>query len=119
MEKINSKKSMYCVSFKNTMKKVMAVSFGFFISILAYHHSFASDVGKYHLYLSRYDGTEVSIWDNDTSSWTTTLANGDPIDTGTANSVDEPQIAIDSTGIVYVTYAQEYGGQEAFIPQSL
>jgi hypothetical protein len=59
-----------------------------------------------HVYLSRYDGTDVRIWDNGASTWTTTFANGDPIDTGTANSASEPQLAIDSTGKVYVIFVQ-------------
>jgi hypothetical protein len=59
-----------------------------------------------NVYLSRYDGTRVRIWDNDTSSWTTTFANGDPIDTGTGTFSRAPAIAIDLNGIVYVTYSQ-------------
>ncbi len=68
-----------------------------------------SDGAQAHIYLSRYDGTDVRIWDNNTSSWTTTFADGDPIDTGTANDATYPQLAIDSNGVVYVTYEQDDG----------
>jgi hypothetical protein len=68
--------------------------------------------GNWHIFLSRYDGTDVRIWDNDTSNWTTTFANGDPIDTGTANGADEPQLAIDANDVVYVTYRQSDGAQD-------
>ncbi|MBE9582620.1 MAG: hypothetical protein IMF18_13530, partial [Proteobacteria bacterium] len=50
------------------------------------------------------------IWDNDTSSRTTTFANGDPIDTGTTNHALNPQVAIDSNGTVYVAYRQTDAG---------
>ena len=65
-----------------------------------------------HIYLSRYDGTDVTIWDNDIANWTTTFADGDPIDTGTANDAEEPQLAIDANNVVYVTYVQSYGALE-------
>ena len=159
MEKVASLKRIDYIYLKNTMRCVMVLSLGFLLSILVYHHSFATDVSIWdndtnswsttftdgdpidlgttnwaglqqtaidangivyiaykqsdgsnpHVYLSRYDGTNVGIWDNDTASWTTTLSDGDPIDKGTADSVDDPQIAIDSGGTVYVTYAQNNG----------
>jgi len=52
---------------------------------------------------------EAGIWDNDTTGWATTFANGDPIDAGTAHGVGLPQLAIDSNGVVYVTYDQSDG----------
>ncbi|MCK4790322.1 MAG: hypothetical protein KAV87_41680, partial [Desulfobacteraceae bacterium] len=52
------------------------------------------------------------IWDNDTSSWTTTFANGDPIDTGTANDAFYPQVVVDSNDIVYFTYYQSFTGRD-------
>ena len=72
---------------------------------------FQSDGLNDHIYLSRYDKTtpDVSIWDNGTPGWTTTFADGDPIDTGTTNDVRQPQLAIDSTDKVYVTYRQSDG----------
>ncbi len=70
-----------------------------------------TDGAQDHIYLSRYDGTDVRIWDNDTSDWTTTLADGDPIDTGTANQAGEPQLAIDANNVVYVAYLQSDGAQ--------
>jgi len=63
----------------------------------------------YHIYLSRYDGNDVRIWDNDSASWTTTLGDGDPIDTGSNNSVYSPEIAIDSDDRVYMTFYQSDG----------
>jgi hypothetical protein len=51
----------------------------------------------------------VRIWDNDAPGWTTTFADCDPIDTGTANEADNTQLAIDSNGFVYVTYQQSDG----------
>ena len=68
-----------------------------------------SDGEKFQIYLNRYDGKHIGTWDSDTSSWTTNLSDGDPIDTGTANNADNPQIAIDSQGIVYITYQQWHG----------
>jgi hypothetical protein len=70
-----------------------------------------SDGAQNHIYLSRYDGTDVRIWDNDTTNWITAFLNGDPIDTGTANNADRPQLAIDANDIVYVTYLQSDGAQ--------
>ncbi len=66
---------------------------------------------KKHIYLSRYDGTSVKIWDNDTASWTTTFASGDPIDTGIAQDAINPQIAKDSNNNIYVTYSQSDGAK--------
>gem|GEM_PF-5635649 len=68
-----------------------------------------SDGSKYHIYLVRYDGTDMKIWDNGASTWTVTLADGDPIDTGTANDCDTPQLAMDSADRVYVTFRQYDG----------
>jgi len=65
-----------------------------------------------HICLGRYNGTDVRIWDNDISNWTTTFADGDPIDTGTANNADNPQLAIDANNVVYVTYEQLDGALE-------
>lgn len=52
---------------------------------------------------------DVRIWDNGATTWTTTFADGDPIDTGTANNAFLPEMAIDSNDIVYVTYYQSNG----------
>ncbi|MFQ5503113.1 MAG: hypothetical protein ACE5EQ_12590, partial [Phycisphaerae bacterium] len=68
------------------------------------------DGSNLHVYLSRYDGTDVKIWDNDTSAWTDTFSDGDPIDTGTANTASSPQLAVDSQDRVYVTFIQLLGG---------
>ncbi|MBE9580960.1 MAG: hypothetical protein IMF18_05010, partial [Proteobacteria bacterium] len=75
---------------------------------VTYYQSFT---GHNHIYLSRYDGTDVRIWDNDTTDWITTFANGDPIDTGTDNSAYNPQVVVDSNHIVYVTYYQSFTGK--------
>lgn len=63
----------------------------------------------FHVYLSRYDGTDVRIWDHDTATWTTTFANGDPIDLGNAHEARRPRVAIDTRNRVYVTYEQNDG----------
>jgi hypothetical protein len=68
-----------------------------------------SDGTNYHVYLSRYDGAEVSIWDNDTTDWTTTLTDGDPIDTGAANWAHAVDLAIDENGTVYLVHMQSDG----------
>ncbi len=62
------------------------------------------------IYLSRYNGTTIEIWDNGTSAWVTDLSLGDPIDAGNGESYYDPQIAIDSTGKVYVTYTNDSDG---------
>ncbi|MCK4904805.1 hypothetical protein KAS42_00980 [bacterium] len=61
------------------------------------------------IYLNRYDGTNVEIWDNDTSGWTDIFTDGDPIDAATGMHAFSPQIAIDSNGVVYCTYSQHNG----------
>lgn len=62
-----------------------------------------------HIYLSRYNGLDVRIWDNDTSNWVASFASGDPIDTTLAREADSPEIAIDSGNRVYVAYRQNDG----------
>ena len=68
-----------------------------------------TNIGR--IYLSRYERSgQVRIWDNDTQTWTTTLADGDPIDTGLIGlSAQTPQLSIDSNGRVYVVFAQSDG----------
>jgi hypothetical protein len=73
---------------------------------VTYYQSYGT---KNHIYLSRCYGNDVRIWDNGTPGWTTTFANGDPIDTGTANDAYKPQLAIDSNNRVYITYYQSDG----------
>src|SRR4030042_1631376 len=68
-----------------------------------------SDGSEYHIYLCRYDGSDVKIWDNDASTWTDTFANGDPIDRGVAQDASSPQLCIDSQDSVYVTFFQSDG----------
>ena len=67
------------------------------------------DIGR--IYLSRYERSgQVKIWDNDNRTWTTTLSDGDSIDTGRIGlSAQTPQLAIDSNGWVYVVFAQSDG----------
>lgn len=62
-----------------------------------------------HIYLSRFNGLDIRIWDNNTNNWTTNFANGDPIDTTFARAADSPQPAIDSLNNVYVAYRQNDG----------
>ena len=68
-----------------------------------------TNIGR--IYLSRYERSgEVRIWDNDAREWTTTLSDGDPIDTGIDNrSAQNPQLAIDSNNTVYVVFSQSDG----------
>ncbi|MCG3136176.1 MAG: hypothetical protein HJJLKODD_00001 [Phycisphaerae bacterium] len=63
------------------------------------------------LYLTRYDGTDVRIWDNDTSSWTTTFTNGDPIDNGNAVATNNMVMAVDGADRVYVAFTQIYSSR--------
>ena len=67
------------------------------------------------MYLNRYDGTDVSIWDNDTASWSTTLADGDPIDINNGNEAQHPQLAIDSDGKVFISYYSRKGVNQLYI----
>ena len=62
-----------------------------------------------HVYLSRFNGIDVRIWDVDVDNWTAIFANGDPIDTDLFREADSPQIAVDSGNRVYVAYRQEDG----------
>ena len=72
----------------------------------------ASGIGR--IYLSRYDSSgKVTIWDNDTRSWTANLTDGDPIDTGiTGRSAKNPQLAVDSSDRVYVVFSQSDGTRD-------
>ncbi len=70
---------------------------------VAFHQS---DGAQEHIYLVRYDGTDVRVWDNDTSAWTDTLTNGDPIGNGTANDCRDAELAVDSQDRVYVAFYQ-------------
>ncbi|MCG3137271.1 MAG: hypothetical protein HJJLKODD_01114 [Phycisphaerae bacterium] len=70
-----------------------------------------SDGSKARLYLSRYDGTDVRIWDNGASAWTTTFANGDPVDYGTSVGVSNMAMAVDSQDRVYIAFAQQTGAR--------
>jgi len=69
---------------------------------------------NYHIYLSRYDGTDVKIWDNDTSSWTDSFTDGDAIDSGNGNHY-QTAIAMDSAGRVYVAFQRDPGGANKHI----
>ncbi|MCZ6654941.1 MAG: sialidase family protein [Planctomycetota bacterium] len=71
-----------------------------------------SDGSNNHIYVSRYDGTDVKIWDNGASTWTDTFSNGDPIDTGSSNNAGEPAIVRDGSNRVYVTYKQSNGSND-------
>ncbi len=63
--------------------------------------------GDGRIYLSRYDTSGVvTIWDNDTLTWTANLIDGDPIDANTGNAARDPQLAIDSNDWVYVVFSQ-------------
>jgi len=52
-------------------------------------------------YLQRYDGTNLEVWDTDTSAWTATLSHGDSLDRGLGNAVPSV-LAVDSHDDVYV-----------------
>ncbi len=62
-----------------------------------------------HIYLSRYDGIDVRIWDHDATNWTTHFSDGDPIDTGMTNGVAGVELAVDGSNRVYVVYTQSDG----------
>ena len=62
-----------------------------------------------HIYISRYNGLDVRIWDNNTNNWTTNFANGDPIDTTLAREADSPKLTIDFLDNIYVAYRQHDG----------
>lgn len=68
-----------------------------------------SDGTADHVYLTRYDGTDVRIWDKDTPGWTTTFANGDPIDKGTDHDALLPWLAIDTLDRLYAAFYQTDG----------
>ena len=63
--------------------------------------------GNGRIYMSRYDTSGVvTIWDNDSQTWTLNLDSGDPIDADTGNDARDPQLAIDSNDWVYVVFSQ-------------
>ena len=70
---------------------------------------YQNDGSETHIYLSRFNGTDVRIWVNN-FTWSTTFANGNPIDTAIAGrEANGPTIAIDSLDRVYVAYRQNDG----------
>lgn len=71
-------------------------------------------IGQNHIFLSRYDGTDVKIWSNAPRRWETDFSQGDPIDNGTTNSTIDPQLAIDSNDNVFVTYSQNDGAIQPY-----
>ena len=72
--------------------------------------TFCQDDGsRNHIYLCRFNGIDVRIWDVDVDNWTAVFADGDPIDTDFFREADSPQIAIDSGSRVFVAYRQEDG----------
>ncbi len=68
--------------------------------------------GGIQLYLSRFDGTDVKIWDNGASMFTDTFTNGDPIDNGSTNNVTAVNLAIDQSGRAYLPFVQSDGSNE-------
>lgn len=67
---------------------------------------FQNNGSENHVYLSRYNGIDLRIWDVDVNNWVTNFRNGDPIDTNLTREADSPKIAIDSSNQVYVAYRQ-------------
>jgi hypothetical protein len=67
---------------------------------------FQNNGSENHIYLSRYNGTDVRIWDAGDNNWVTNFRDGDPIDTSLVREADSPKIAIDSADRVYVAYRQ-------------
>jgi hypothetical protein len=65
--------------------------------------------GDTHIFLSRFNGTLVMIWNNNPADWTTDFTQGDPIDTGNVLNALNPQLVIDSGNFAYVTYTQSDG----------
>lgn len=79
-----------------------------------------SDGSNKGMYLARYDGTDVRIWDNDTGSFTLTFADGDII-TPIADDIrdDGISLVVDSNNNLYFTvlvdfnlYLGRYNGTE-------
>jgi hypothetical protein len=81
------------------------------MTYVVFNQEDTADTGIGRIYLSRYEPSgQVGIWDRETRTWTTTLTDGDPIDTGIAGrSAHSPQLAIDSRNRVYVVFAQSDG----------
>lgn len=65
--------------------------------------------GVDRIYISRFNGTDVRIYT--VGGWTDLFDTGDPIDAATGNSAQAPQLAIDSTNQVYVTFVQNNGSE--------
>lgn len=70
-----------------------------------------SDGTETHVYLSRINGGNLSVWDDDLDTnggWNTDLQRADPID-ARINGQDSknPAIAADSTGNIYIAYLME------------
>lgn len=84
------------------------------ITYIAFRQNDTVSTGIGRIYLSRYDSSGlVTIWDNDSRSWTTTLSDGDPIDTGIAErSAQHPRLAVDGSDRVYVVFAQNDGSHD-------
>jgi len=76
---------------------------------ILYINSIQKRFSQEHTYLSRYDGTDVRIWDNHTTNWTTALSEGDPIDQGGSDRVVASLMKADADGNVYVASLQIYG----------
>jgi hypothetical protein len=70
------------------------------------HREEDQEQGWLHLYLNRYDGRDVRIWDQDAAAWTTAFWKGDRIDK-MEGYVQSSSMAIDRSGVVYLTFAEE------------
>jgi hypothetical protein len=63
--------------------------------------------GIFRIHLSRWNGSDIEIWD--TSGWTTILADGNPIDAATGQAAFEPQMAVDTEDRIYISFHQSDG----------
>jgi len=67
-----------------------------------------SNGAENHAYLSRFTGKQAEIWDHSATAWTTTMANGEPIDTAVAGRITtEVKVHIDSNDDVFVAMIHE------------
>jgi len=72
-------------------------------------------------YLQQYDGTDLKAWDTDTSSWSTTLSDGNPLDRGNGSATPQLMV-IDGNDDVYMLtkdsneyYLNRYDGTDVHI----
>lgn len=64
--------------------------------------------GAKDLYISRFDGKDVKVWDNTNEIWTDTFSDGSNISAGaTTGTVSSQTLVINGNGVVYLSYNNE------------